>query len=101
MVYIHELGVPSSDDILLYQENDPEFELSISLSRTKKFAFINIESTNSNEIRVIDINKPMLDPHPFIERSTNHLYYLEHLYNESFFVRSNLDAPNFKILKSS
>jgi oligopeptidase B len=26
---------------------------------------------------------------------------LEHLYNESFFVRSNLDAPNFKILKSS
>ena len=100
-VYIHELGVPSSDDILLYKENDPEFELSISLSRTKKFAFINIESTNSNEIRVIDINKPMLVPHTFIERSTNHLYYLEHLYNESFFVRSNLDAPNFKILKSS
>jgi oligopeptidase B len=56
-VYIHELGAPSSDDILLYKENDPEFELSISLSRTKKFAFINIESTNSNEIRVIDINK--------------------------------------------
>ena len=100
-VYIHELGAPSSDDILLYKENDPEFELSISLSRTKKFAFINIESTNSNEIRVIDINKPMLEPHPFVERSTNHLYYLEHLYNESFFVRSNLDAPNFKILKSS
>ena len=100
-VYIHELGMPSSDDILLYIENDPEFELSISLSRTKKFAFINIESTNSNEIRVIDMNKPMLEPHPFIERSTNHLYYLEHFYNESFFVRSNLDAPNFKILKSS
>ncbi len=100
-VYIHELGSPSSDDILLYQENDPEFELSISLSRTKKFAFINIESTNSNEIRVIDTNKPMLEPKPFIERNTNHLYYLEHLHNESFFVRSNLDAPNFKILKSN
>ena len=100
-VYIHELGAPSSDDILLYKENDPEFELSISLSRTKKFAFINIESTNSNEIRVIDINKPMLEPNTFIKRSTNHLYYLEHLYNESFFVRSNLDAPNFKILKSN
>jgi oligopeptidase B len=100
-VYIHELGAPSSDDILLYKENDPEFELSISLSRTKKFAFINIESTNSNEIRVIDINKPMSKPHLFIERSANHLYYLEHLYNESFFIRSNLDAPNFKILKST
>jgi oligopeptidase B len=100
-VYIHELGAPSSDDILLYKEHDPEFELSISLSRTKKFAFINIESTNSNEIRVIDINKPMSKPHLFIERSANHLYYLEHLYNESFFIRSNLDAPNFKILKST
>ena len=43
----------------------------------------------------------MLEPHPFVERSTTHLYYLEHLYNESFFVRSNLDAPNFKIVKSS
>ena len=43
----------------------------------------------------------MLEPKPFIERNTNHLYYLEHLHNESFFVRSNLDAPNFKILKSN
>ena len=100
-VYIHELGAPSSNDILLYKEKDPEFELSISLSRTKKFAYINIESTNSNEIRVIEIDKPMLEPFTFIDRSEDHLYYLEHINNESFFVRSNLDAPNFQILKSS
>ena len=99
-VYIHELGTPSSNDILLFKETDPEFELSISLSRTKKYAYINIESTNSNEIRIIDINKPTLEPIIFIKRTENHLYYLEHFSNESFFVRTNLEAPNFKVLKS-
>ena len=77
-----------------------EFNLSLSLSKTKKYAFINIEATNLNEIRLIDINKPLEDPMLFMSRSKNHLYYLEHHKDESFLVLSNKDAPNFKVLKS-
>ena len=52
-VYLHKIGSPSSSDILLYKESDNEFNLSLSLSRTKKYIYINIESTNSNEIRPV------------------------------------------------
>ena len=99
-VYAHKIGQPSSTDILLYREDDLEFNLSLSISKTKKYAFINIEATNLNEIRLIDINKPLADPILFMPRLENHLYFLEHHVDESFLVLSNKDAPNFKVLKS-
>ena len=99
-VYAHKIGQPSSADILLYREDDLEFNLSLSISKTKKYAFINIEATNLNEIRLIDINKPLADPILFMPRLENHLYFLEHHVDESFLVLSNKDAPNFKVLKS-
>jgi oligopeptidase B len=99
-VYVHEIGSPSSDDLLIYKEVDPEFNLTISLSRTKEYAYINIEATNLNEIRLIDIKNPLETPKTYIDRSENHLYYLEHVSEDSFLVLSNYKAPNFKILKS-
>tara|TARA_B100000768_G_scaffold163079_1_gene164061 strand:- start:7207 stop:9246 length:2040 start_codon:yes stop_codon:yes gene_type:complete len=100
-VFVHRVGSPASEDILLYKEEDLEFNLSISLSNTKQFILVNIQSTNSNEIRLIDIDKPKNIPRTFIKRSENHLYYLEHILKDSFFVLSNYLSPNFKVLKST
>ena len=98
-VYLHKIGTPSSSDILIYKEIDNEFNISISLSRTKKYAYINIESTNSNEIRLIDTHNPLREPLVSIPRIENHLYYLEHINDENFFVRTNFNAPNFKVIR--
>ena len=100
-VFVHRVGTPTSEDVLLYKEEDLEFNLSMSLSNTKQFILINIQSTNSNEIRLIDIDKPKNIPRTFIKRSENHLYYLEHILKDSFFVLTNYLSPNFKVLKSS
>ena len=100
-VFVHRVGTPTSEDVLLYKEEDLEFNLSISLSNTKQFILVNIQSTNSNEIRLIDIDKPKNIPRTFIKRSENHLYYLEHILKDSFFVLTNYLSPNFKVLKSS
>tara|TARA_B100000767_G_C19777987_1_gene543863 strand:- start:7207 stop:9246 length:2040 start_codon:yes stop_codon:yes gene_type:complete len=100
-VFVHRVGSPASEDILLYKEEDLEFNLSISLSNTKQFILVNIQSTNSNEIRLIDIDKPKNIPRTFIKRSENHLYYLEHILKDSFFVLTNYLSPNFKVLKST
>jgi oligopeptidase B len=50
---------------------------------------------------LIDLDEPLKDIKTFIKRSDDHLYYLEHIKDEEFIIRSNLDAPNFKILKSN
>ena len=99
-VYVHEIGSESSEDVLLFKEMDPEFNLSLSLSRNKKYAYINIEATNLNEIRIIDISNPLEIPELYITRSDNHLYYIEHISDDSFLVLTNHKAPNFKVLKS-
>ncbi len=100
-VYLHRIGTKQNEDVLIYKEDDPEFDINLYVSKTKKYAYLDIESTNSNEIRLIDLDKPLKDIKTFIKRSDDHLYYLEHIRDEEFIIRSNLDAPNFKILKSN
>ena len=99
-VYIHEIGTSEKKDLLLFKESDQEFNIDLSISKTKQYLFVNIESTNSNEIRLINLDKPLNIPSLFIKRSEDHLYYLEHVANEEFIIRSNKDAPNFKLLKT-
>ena len=100
-VYVHRIGTSEDKDILIYKETDPEFNINLYKSKTKKFAYIDIDSTNSNEIRLIDLHNPLDKPFIFITRSEDHLYYLEHIKEEEFIIRTNKDAPNFKILKST
>ncbi len=99
-VYVHKIGTLQDEDVLIYKEYDKEFNINLYRSKTKKYAYIDIDSTNSNEIKLIDLDDPINDPITFITRSDNHLYYLEHIKNEEFIVRSNKNAPNFKILKA-
>ena len=100
-VYVHEVGTSQDEDILIYKEEDPEFLINLSQSRTDKFIYIDIEKTNANEIRLIDTSNPTLEPKIAIKRSDNHLYTLEHAADNSFYVRSNLDSPNYKIYKAA
>ena len=99
-VYAHKVGSPSSEDILIYKEDDTEYDINISLSRSKKYAYINIAATNENEIHLIDLDNPLIKPKIFLKRFENHLYYLEHVNDENFYVLSNHNAPNFKVLKT-
>ena len=100
-VYLHKIGTKQNEDILIFKEDNPEFNINLYASKTKKYAYLDIDSTNSNEIRLIDLDEPLKDVKTFIKRTDDHLYYLEHIKNEEFIIRSNMDAPNFKILKSN
>ena len=100
-VYVHEVGTSQDKDILIYKEEDSEFNINLGQSRTDKFIYINIEKTNANEIRLIDAANPKAEPKIAIVRSEDHLYSLEHANDDSFYVRSNLDSPNYKIYKAA
>ncbi len=97
-VYAHKIGSPYSEDVLLYKEKDHEYDINISLSNSKKYAYINIAATNQNEIRLIDLDNPLDKPQLFLERIENHLYYLDHVDDKNFYILSNHNAPNFKVL---
>ena len=99
-VFVHKIGTKSSEDKLVYKEVDLKFNIFLSLSKSKDYIYINIDSTDENEIRLIDTKNPLKSPIVFIEREDNHLYYLDHIEEDVFFVLSNKNSPNFHVLKS-
>ena len=96
-VYLHRIGTSQEKDKLIFEEKDQEFDISISRSASTEYILINSESTDSNEYYFVNLSKPEAPPRLFLKRKAKHLYYLEH-YEKSFYLRSNLDAPNFKLL---
>ena len=98
-VYRHKLGDAQSNDFLVYEEIDDEFNLSISKSRTNKYIYINSGKTESNELWLIDIENLLGNPECVLRRSDKHLYYVEDT-PEGFFALSNKDERiNFCLLK--
>mgnify|MGYP001390075389 CR=1 FL=1 len=96
-VYKHVIGDPQDKDTLVYEEFDPEFSINIDKSTSKEFLIINIEKTNSNEIKNIDLNINKKNLYTFLPREENHLYRIDHV-ESYFYIRSNSNSPNYKIM---
>ncbi|MDA7542398.1 prolyl oligopeptidase family serine peptidase [Gammaproteobacteria bacterium] len=99
-VFVHKIGTNSTEDKLLFKEEDLKFNIFLSLSKSKDYIYINIDSTDENEIRLIDTMEPLESPLVFMARTNKHLYYLDHVEDDKFFVLSNHKAPNFHVLLS-
>ncbi len=97
-VFRHKLGDSQEDDFLIYEESDEQYNLTISKSRTDRYIYINSSKTESNEIRLIDLENILEEPECILERSDKHLYYVEDT-PESFYALSNKDGRiNFCLL---
>ena len=98
-VYKHVIGDPQDKDTLVYEEDDPEFSININKSTSKDFLMINIEKTNSNEIKIVDLNNNKKNLNTFLPREENHLYRIDHV-ESYFYIRSNSNSPNYKLMVS-
>ncbi|VAW33093.1 Protease II [hydrothermal vent metagenome] len=97
-VYRHELG-SNVADVLVYEEKDNTFYTSISASTSKQYIFINVGSTTSSEVYVLDANNPQGQFKSFLPREVRHEYAVEEL-NNNFFVLTNWQAKNFRIMQT-
>jgi len=99
-LYKHIFGESQSSDELIYEELDNEFNLGISKSSSKKFLLLNIEKTNSNEIRILSLDGSDTDKlTTFLQRQEDHLYKIDHS-NDIFYIQTNLNSPNYRIMQS-
>ncbi|MFN5418593.1 MAG: S9 family peptidase [Flavobacteriia bacterium] len=96
-VFAHILGTDSKSDKLVFEEKDERFSVHISKTLTDKYILINIESSTTSEVRVIDAEKPRENPIIFLERKSGILYSLEN-HGTQFYVVTNENAKNNKIL---
>ena len=99
-VFKHKLGDKQENDLLIYEEKDPEFNIGISKSRLKKYLFINISKTESSETWILDLAKKNSKPICFLKRQENHLYGITENH-DCFYVITNINnCKNFKLIKT-
>ena len=95
----HTLGTDPATDALIYAEQDPSFYLSVSKSRSEKYLFIALASTDESEWHYAEASDPGLRFRPVRQREHQLIYDVEHL-DTDFVLRTNWQAPNFRIVKT-
>ncbi|MFT5300359.1 MAG: oligopeptidase B [Mariniblastus sp.] len=93
----HELGTPVDQDVAVYEEKNEEFSCGVGKSRSREFIMIESSQTLSSEMRYLSADDPHGEFTIFAPREPNHEYSVDHL-GGSFYIRSNKDAKNFKLL---
>jgi oligopeptidase B len=101
-VYRHHLGTPADTDVLVYEEPDAGFFVSISDLQSRQFAEISIHDHDTAESRLIDLTVQDAVPFLVAARETSVRYEVEHhpdLFGEPvLLIRTNCDgAEDFKI----
>jgi oligopeptidase B len=94
----HTVGEPKEKDVLVYEEKDELFRLSVGRSRDKKYLFHTSSSSTSTEQRYLLANTPAGAWKTILPREDKHEYAADHR-DGLFYLRTNRDgATNFKVM---
>ena len=96
----HVLGEPSSQDAVVFQEDDVRFEVSLRLSKSREFVLVETSSETSSECRYLDSSNPRGELKVFQARSPKLRYWVEHGVGK-FHIRTDLGAPNFRLMEAN
>ncbi|MEO7306189.1 MAG: S9 family peptidase, partial [Ferruginibacter sp.] len=99
-IKMHKLGTDAATDKTVYEEKDPSNYIGVGKTKSDKFILITSQATLSSEIKWLDANKPQDTFRVFQPRMKEVLYSVDHA-NDKFYIRTNLNAKNFKIMTSA
>ena len=100
-LFFHKLGTSTKKDKLLYEEKDKQFNLSISLSRTKKYLFLQASKTEANETWFLDLEKKDFNLKCFLRRKNKHLYYIDDSPEKFFVLSDRNNKKNFALYETN
>ena len=96
----HQLGTDIKSDKLIFHEKDETFGAYVYKSKSNQYLFIISWSTLSSEMQFLDANNPNGDFEIIQPRTKDMIYTASH-YDNEFYIRTNLDAKNFRLMKTS
>ena len=100
-LFFHKLGTKLKKDELIYRERDKQFNLSFSLSRTKKYLFLETSKTESNEIWFLDLEEKKLHLKCFLKRRNKHLYHIDDSPDNFYILSNKNNKKNFALYKTN
>lgn len=102
-VYRHVIGTDPSSDVLIYEEPDKGFFVSLGRTQSGRFGLISCGDHDTSEVHLLDLADPLTAPRLVEPRSAGLRYGVEHHPDldgvESLIIETNADgAEDFKIV---
>ncbi|WP_350179487.1 S9 family peptidase [Phaeodactylibacter sp.] len=95
----HRLGTPVAEDVEVYSEEDPTFLAFAYKTKSDKYVVVGSYSTLSQEYRVLNADNPAGSFRLIQPRERGLEYSIAH-FGGHFYIRTNLDAQNFRLMKT-
>lgn len=96
-VFRHVLGTPTTQDVEIFHEKDNTFYCFAYKTKSDKYIVIGTAQTISQEYHVIEADNPTANLRVIQPRERNLEYGIDH-YGDKFYIRTNLDAKNFRLM---
>ena len=93
----YQLG--KSESIEIFHEKDDTFYSFVTKTKSERFILIGSQSTLSSEYRFLDASSPEGEFKIFQTRERDLEYSVDH-YKEAFYIHTNHNAKNFKLVKT-
>ncbi len=97
-IWRHELGTDVAGDVLVHEETDETFDVSVHRSKSDRYLFISSSQTLSTEFRILEADNPKGEFRLFEPRSRDHEYDIEHQ-GDRFVILTNRGAKNFRLME--
>jgi oligopeptidase B len=99
-IWRHELGTDLAKDVMVFEEKDNRFYIGVYRTKSKKYVGIYSDMNQvSTEYRLLDAAHPTGEFKIFEPRQENLQYSIEH-FNDKFYVLTDWDAPNFRLMET-
>ena len=95
----HVLGTNVTEDQEIFVEDDETFETGVYKTKSKKYLFIISYQTLSTEYRFLSADTPDGEFRIIQPRRRNLEYNVDH-FQDFFYIQTNLDAKNFRLMKT-
>lgn len=99
-VYRHKLGTVQADDVLVYEEDDHSFYMSLDKSRDESQIYISLHATESTHCLALSADEPNGEFSELFPYQEQHEYHADKM-GEFFYIVSNHQAKNFKLMKAA
>ncbi len=99
-IWRHSMGEFHEPDILVFHEEDATYNSYVYKTKSRKYLVISSSSTLSDESRILDASRPQDAFRIFQPRQRDLKYDIAHS-EDKFFIRTNLDALNFRLMETN
>jgi len=98
-IYRHTLGTDTKDDVLIFEEKDETYGTFVYKTKSKEYLIVGSYHTNANEYKYLKADDPYGQFKMVQKREMGLEYSISH-FGDDFYIVTNLDAKNFRLMKT-